>query len=399
MKIQWIGLISEIENKITGIEYSEFESPKSLDSFDLTIIDLTNENIWRSVYSSKDRLRYDNELNLIQRMISHSKKTIVLVVLPQNEIYTYSNGTYKIELKLMLDDFHNHLRKIVKTPFSEVEFEPTQSEINGCKVSADFYFLNGSTKLTESLFSEKITTTSNLEGSVYFTSLNLNEIEDINIFLEEIGLYERYVEVVPEWMGGIEMFDDDEQRETIQLAEQKIKEEQAKIDVSNGILEQNKKFKSILYTQSDELVDVVFEMMEEMLGINLASFVDNRKEDIGFEIDGEYFIGEIKGISDNVKAGRLSQLDNHLYHFLEKNEDISESNVRRLLIVNHQRKKVLEERDSIDKNQIDLAINKYGSLIIETTELLKLFEKFRSGQVTREEVINLFKETGKLTLI
>ena len=51
----------------------------------------------------------------------------------------------------------------------------------------------------------------------------------------------------------------------------------------------------------------------------------------------------------------------------------------------------MEERQEIHEHQKDLA-TKYGSLIIETQTLLKIYEKYKLGKMTKEECKKLFEE-------
>ncbi|EGO5827929.1 hypothetical protein HKH49_000601, partial [Enterococcus faecalis] len=108
------------------------------------------------------------------------------------------------------------------------------------------------------------------------------------------------------------------------------------------------------------------------------------------------FIGEIKGKTSNVKTSFLSQLDNHFTNFIEDHPEIPEENIYKLLIINHQRNKALSERDPVDQKQIDIAKGKYGSLIIETSELLKLLEKYRENNLSRETIAELITQKGLL---
>ena len=48
---------------------------------------------------------------------------------------------------------------------------------------------------------------------------------------------------------------------------------------AEGQLEENAKYKSILYTNGNELVRVVFEILESILDYDLSSFEDILKED------------------------------------------------------------------------------------------------------------------------
>ncbi|EGO8298510.1 hypothetical protein E3435_002650, partial [Enterococcus faecalis] len=82
--------------------------------------------------------------------------------------------------------------------------------------------------------------------------------------------------------------------------------------------------------------------------------------------------------------------------FIEDHPEIPEENIYKLLIINHQRNKALSERDPVDQKQIDIAKGKYGSLIIETSELLKLLEKYRENNLSRETIAELITQKGLL---
>ena len=136
---------------------------------------------------------------------------------------------------------------------------------------------------------------------------------------------------------------------------------------------------------------MVFEILEEMLGCNLSDFNDKKKEDFAMEIDGIHYIGEIKGVNHNVKSANISQLDVHYQSYIEENEIGDQENSKALLIINHQRNKPLGSREDVHDQQIKLA-KRNGSLIIETEILLKLFERFKSEEITSGECIEILSQ-------
>ena len=145
------------------------------------------------------------------------------------------------------------------------------------------------------------------------------------------------------------------------------------------------------------MVEVVIEVLEKMLGCNLADFVDVKKEDFRFELDDVVFIGEIKGVTPNVKKANVSQVDQHVQEYLDDFGG-EEKKIVALLIINHQRNKPLCERESIPAEQIRLA-ERNGTLIVETITLLKLFEKYLNNEMTRERCVEVFKHSvGLLTI-
>lgn len=108
------------------------------------------------------------------------------------------------------------------------------------------------------------------------------------------------------------------------------------------------------------------------------------------------FIGEIKGVTSNIKSEYVSQVDVHYHGYMDELEERKqEENVRQMLIVNPFRTKPIAERDPVDQRQIDLA-TRNGCLIIETNTLLRIFEKFRRNEMTTEQCISVFGTTTGL---
>lgn len=138
------------------------------------------------------------------------------------------------------------------------------------------------------------------------------------------------------------------------------------------------------------MVNIVFEILENMLGCDLSQFEDKKNEDFLFEQDGYVFIGEIKGVNHNVKSDNVAQLERHYQGYLEEHENRSEDNVKAILIMNHQKNKPIETREQVHERQINLA-KRNGSLIIETITLLRMFERYWKGDMSRENCLELFK--------
>ena len=82
---------------------------------------------------------------------------------------------------------------------------------------------------------------------------------------------------------------------------------------------------------------------------------------------------------------------------MEDHEE-EDGRIKGLLIINHQRNKPLQEREAVHERQVSLA-ERYEVLIIETPVLLKLFEKYRFGELSREKWLETVKgATGLLRM-
>lgn len=226
------------------------------------------------------------------------------------------------------------------------------------------------------------------------TTLKIVDTDGLMNFFDGIGILEKE-EAAPEWISEIKMFDDIEQETKISEWQNEVEKIENDIECSQNKLADNMRLKSILYTSGDRLVEVVFEILEELMGCDLSGFVDNKKEDFLFEIDDNVFIGEIKGVRHNVKNENISQLDVHFQGYLDEHEEKDPNSVKALLIMNHQNNKAPEEREPVKDTQINLA-KRNGSLIIETAVLLKLLEEYRSGKKTREMIINMIANSKGL---
>lgn len=333
-------------------------------------------------------------------MILNSNKTYIVIIFPQNIIYTYGTGFYREDKYCELKNMLKPLKSILCQLYPDIEeldivYENTVTDVGIKNLDASFYF-NGVDEyiLTKSVKSNKATTIGC--GDVILSTLCINNCEELIAFLRTIGLIQDKQDT-PKWMEDIKMFDDNKQLKIIKENNDTIRIANSNISRAMDIINKNNEYKSILYTTGDELVRVVFEILESMLGCDLSEFQDKKKEDFNFIIDGRVFIGEIKGVTPNVKNANVSQLDVHVQEYLDNHEDTND-NIVALLIINHQRNKALSERETVHNDPIRIA-ERNGSLIIETITLLKLFEKYLCGEKTREECIKiLIDNVGLLSL-
>lgn len=390
----------ELVGSYKDIKFNKINSPQSLDEFQINIIDLSNKYIWYNNGNNFDTINNINDFMSIQTMLNNSTKSYNVIMYPQNCDYNYYklvNNSYHFQkqLKDMIIYLKNHMlvKLYRKLELPEFHYEITSTTIGDKKINASFYFARNENALTSSVGSCK-TTTVRIDDKVIATTLKLDTYEGIINFLRQVNYISKEVEV-PEWMNAYIMFDDREQLDIITENNEVICTSTENIKEASKILKQNNEIKSILYTNGDELVRVVFLILEEMLKCDLSEFKDEKKEDFAVKIDGKYLIGEIKGVTSNVKSQHVSQLDVHYQSFLE-DDDLTQRDVKSVLIINHQRNKSLENREPIHEKQIELA-KRNGSLIIETITLLRIFEQYKKDKVQVNECVDLlFKDIGLL---
>lgn len=376
---------------------------RSLDEFSVDIISLQNQGVWYNRDNDTTSINGLDDFVSLSEMIRNSNKAKIIILLPQNYTFHYyyssAKGTYykTEELKNILPQLKQILRSLyIPIAGIDIMYENTDTKIGNNMIPSNFIFNNIEKNiLTKSDKSQKPTT---IEiHNVILSTLDITTYADMIKFLKNIGLLNEKQER-PKWMEGVNMFDDDKQIEIIRDNQNKIQMAETNIEEARKVIDKNNKYKSILYTNGEELVKVVLEILEEMLGCDFSNFKDVKREDFLTIVDGYTFIGEIKGVNHNVKSENIAQLERHYQSFLDDNPDADESKICALLIMDHQKNKPIQEREPVHEKQVDLA-RKYGSLIIDTYTLLKLFEKYLFGEKSRAECIDILQNnTGLLRI-
>lgn len=398
----------ETEYQNTKVKVNSLHDAESLDFFEINIIVLQDNDIWVYSGNSNETIDKKADFSSLSKMIDNSCKAQNIILLPQNEVFKYyyipSSRGYRnfgyqnqCELKNMIPKLNGILKNLYK-PLERIDivYENTKTLLGNQEIPAAFYFGGmQSEELTKSVKSEKGTTIK--EGNLIISTLLLDDWKTIEAFLKTLGLIKQE-QRRPEWMEEINMFDDDKQIEIIRDNQTKIQIAETNIEEARKVINKNNKYKSILYTNGEELVKVVLEILEEMLGCDFSDFKDVKREDFLTAVDEYTFIGEIKGINHNVKSENVAQLERHYQSFLDDNPDADETKICALLIMDHQKNKPIQEREPVHEKQVALA-RKYGSLIIDTYTLLKLFEKYLSGEKSRAECIDILQNnTGLLRI-
>ncbi|MBS5189867.1 MAG: hypothetical protein KHY81_00205 [Lachnospiraceae bacterium] len=392
---------NEDEFQGNEIKVNRIHDAESLDSFDVNIISLRDNNMWESQNASIKTIDSISDLKSLSTMIYNSKQTKIVILLPQNIKYRYNRRLNSrinyCELKNMIYDFSDILGDIYEPiRHANIVYENTTTKIGQNEISAAFYFntIQEETVLTKSERSNKPTTI--IKNDIILSSLDINNSDEIDTFMRSIGLVHDKLEA-PEWMEDVKMFDDNTQLNIIKKNNDMIKAAHENISKAMEVIDKNNRYKSILYTTGNELVEVVFEILQEMLGCDLSEFTDKKKEDFKFTLGDKVFIGEIKGVTPNVKKANVSQLDVHVQEYMDDNDEQVE-NIIALLIIDHQRGKAIAEREKVHEEVIKLA-ERNGSLIVDTMALLRLFEQYTLNEKSREECIELLESnTGLLEI-
>ena len=377
-KIQLITYEPEdLEEYDSNIYISDFNKLKALDNFEINVFDLTNNNMWISNNTTDAKPSKNNCIMLpdfisIKKMLINSKKSKNIICLPQNVEYScifYGQNNF-YQLKDIIPVLMDILKQLIPIEDIEIVYENSATEINSTLINSAFYIANENY--------HKLTYSKDSEPAILFD------------FLNEIGLIKEKVEL-PDWLYKYNFYDDETQKSNIEKAKEQIKIQKEIINQADKKIQDNMRYKSILCNNSDALVEVVFEILEFIFDISLDEFNDEKQEDFLFKKDGITYIGEIKGVTSNIKYEHISQLEVHYSKYLDKLQEANTTEeIKKILIMNYERTKDISARDEINQMQIDLAI-KNETLIIDTKTLLTLYERLLQGKITKDKVINYIK--------
>lgn len=382
-KIQLITYPPINKDNFPDIKINQITHFEAFDTFDYNLISLNEPSIFKYAHNMFARA---NDFSSISKRLKKPYSSEVIFLLPQNK---YSDN---IGIKDKINMVYKFLNLYFNSPPFELIFENNKTKIDNVELNADFYLdINNvdSCEIITKNTNDNATTIKH--KNIIYTTLNLENNNEIIHFIKEIEPKESID--IPNWFDEIEMFDDEEKKLFIEQRKQEIQLLEEEINTAENKLEENNYYKSILYKQDKPLVKVVFKMLEEMLDYDLSEFEDVYKEDFLIEFNDITFIGEIKGVSSNVKKGHLGQLDDHVTDredYLDENN--KEEIIKPLLIINTFIKKNPYEREEVDETTIKKAEEKYGTLIITSLNFLELYEKFKNNEITTGEIKNRFKD-------
>lgn len=381
-KIQLIKYPPTPVDNFKEITISRFNEFHSLDSYDYNFISLNMSEIL-DYDSYSNRFSKESDFEALKTNLNDSEDCKIIVLLPQN-LEVHNRGEVKNKLTII----YTFMSKFYTLPEFKLIFGKNTTNLQEIEFQSDFYLSN--------LPKECKTLTKNSNGkitsvehkNIIYTTLDFKNREDLLTFID---FYEQLNDDIeaPEWFSEVNMFDDLEQKQLIEENNNKINELKVKNENAQNKLDKNNKYKSILYKQSKPLEESVRQILQELLDYELSDFEDIGHEDFLIEFDNVTFIGEIKGVKRNLTNNHLSELDVHL---TRRQDEVEDENLQPILIVNRFIKLPIGEREPVNHKQIELAENKYKCLIIDSYELLKLFEKFKKNEITTEEIINRFDD-------
>lgn len=398
------------KDKLTNKEIviSSFNEYKSFDLYDINIINLSSNSLWNSNSSNGDYLNDKSDLFTIKNSIN-TCNTKVLIFFPQNHYFQYDYSKYSrqfqksSQLKSIKEKVYDFIAKYIYEPLPLFDYEKGITKIDDETYNSDFYF--DEKKGIILCEKSKKNNTISLSDRIVITTLNVfempvnKEIEKrLFILLNKIGFLIKN-EVIPKWIEDIEFYDDWVYKENVDKCCAEIQKLNNIINENKKKLNDNLRYKSILYSSGNILSVQINKMLLKIFDLE-SNFVDVYEEDFNFKLDGTTFIVETKGLNNEVSGKNVSDAYDHLVIYednLEKNGITEETKC--LFFVANERLKNPNERNKIKERQITIA-KRNKTLIIETKTFYKLFEDFTKKEISSEEVLKLFKEnTGLLEYI
>jgi len=396
-KIQYISLKN---NHYEGITCTDLSAPKAFDSFDINIIDLSSNYVWRNTGKSPENINCCKDLYNISDMIDNSMNRKVVIILPQNISFYYyhylQDYCKSIELKNYLDGIVKILINDLSIPYFVLGYENNITLIgNNDKFKSAFYFKEFEGNVITSAIDSNKATTINY-NDYYFTTLAIECRNDLLNFLFNTKLVVLQEEI-PNWLNEYSFYNDNELKNIKVKKEKEIVSLKKELESIEKSIIDNLYFKRILIESGDALVEIVFKILNDIFSINLFEFEDKKAADFIFKYNQTTFIGEIKGINTNVKKSNVSQLDDHYCNYIEDKMEDEIKNIKQLLIITHQRLIELNKRQPVADAEITKAKNN-NALIIEGETLLKIYEKYKNGELLVDDIYKMFLGIGLLKI-
>ncbi len=390
MKIQIISYstIFKINDPHISQTISAFDRPRSFDEFDLNIIDLNSPNLWsfNSEYQKCTEAVY--HLKTLKEIMRNSKRGIFIIIMPANIKVSvhysecYTNQT--VAIKDILKQVNQELSTLVLSNI-KLRYEISTTTIDEQNFYSDFIFDNVDGETIKWSNGCKGTIVKHNERLYSTTLLIKNTANDLGILISFIVSRFKKSDV-PDWFNSLEYFDD----AALKNKRSELLDMYRQIEDIDRRIDKNNRFKSILYSNGDELIDVVKGILVDIFKLQDDHFIDVKKEDFRFKFRDINFIVEIKGINTNVKNSNIAQCKKHVTDFLIAEDTMSPNNVKGLLIINPQRDIEPRKREPIHADQINYAKSE-GILIITTLELLKLYQAYTKDKVVSNVCFEVFK--------
>ncbi|WP_107695431.1 hypothetical protein [Campylobacter concisus] len=278
MKIQIISYstIFKINDPHMSCTISTFEHPKSFDEFDINVIDLNSPNLWSFSPEYQKCTEAVYHLKTLKEIMENSKKSMSIILMPANtKVSLLRSGgltAQTILIKDIIKQINYELCELTLS-YARLRYEISTTTINERNFYSDFIFDNVEEETIKWSNGGKSTIVKHNERLYSTTLLIKNTTNDLEILISFIVSRFKKSDV-PDWFNSLEYFDDaalkNKRSELLNMYRQ-IKDIDRRIDKNN-------RFKSILYSNGDELIDVVKGILVDIFKLQDDHFIDVKKK-------------------------------------------------------------------------------------------------------------------------
>lgn len=388
---------------------SKIDEFQSFDNFDITIIDITDSSLWYN-NSNTVNINRNSDLKTINNAIQKSKKCNIAILFPQNILFHYSRTydsniyRYKYAESQKIKDIKENFISIINNNLLnmgniKINYGKTYTKINKIEYEADFSFINIEEDNIKMKAENNNDATIINNNGVLITTLKMNLEEEVLNFSHKFfdDCFSKLSEQ-PDWIKDVDFYTDNECKKEISNLDKKIEELRTKKNKYEKELEENLKYKSILYESGDVLSKQINDILSEIFEYENSEFIDEYEEDGRIKLDDVTFIIETKGLNNEISGHNISDACNHLIIYEDKlDADNIKENAKCLFFVAYERNKPLNERTAI-KDRIEKIAKANNTLIIDTRVFLNIFEDFLNKKIKKEEIKKLFKDNIGLLL-
>lgn len=312
-------------------------------------------------------------------------------------IYDRKNNPDDIILKVLAEKYKINFINIDSSVIDceEFEYSPSQLKKNGTSLGMNFKCGNGFCKVkhTNTYFWFKKGNTNIIHDSNYdITEYNymikstIDKLlyQGVQILIKQLLNTDSIPtsKVNQEIIENISILNDKELNKNIREIEEQINKLNYNKKKLLNIKEKNDHYKALLYSQGDELVHLVKEVLQEMLNVTIDDY-DIKKQDLFFKLDNINILVEVKGINTSIKRQNVGQAKNHVRDFANNN-DIYADDINKyckgLLIINPFDKDPLADKINKDfySKEVISDLKSENICAIDTYTLLNYYSKWKN---------------------
>lgn len=384
----------------SDLTIKEFGKASAFDAFELTVIDLQDEHLWKSDCNNDNLLNDHADISSIGQMLLQSNKCKCIVLFPQNCTYSYcweydwqaqaNRYKRKMPLKDFIKDFAcSPIGKLLPLPL-HICFGESKTCLFDRELHSDFSFSTPILPPVNSILESDASTVSavRLSENLTATTLHVNDNDDLLAIVDAIFPIQTQSARTPEWLEEVEYHDETTQRVRMKAIDDQIallSEEKKGIE---EVLSDYREIKSVLCSKDFELENKARHLLAEIAEVD-EGFEDNKEEDFRFSYHDTLFLIEIKGSNGGLKRQHDSRTYDHVQIKADVMEDEGDSGkLKGVLIFAPQIELKPEERDPFPETQITIA-RKNDIAVLSTETLLRCYEAYVEGRLTSDA----FKET------